>query len=487
MKSSNRKWLIGLAILVALAAVGGFTFYNSSKKVDYITAKVERGEIDAVISSTGTVNAVINVQVGSQVSGNILELHADWNSQVHKGDLVAVIDPLPFQAKVDLAKASIDSAKASVVNARASLKKADSDIANAVANIKNQEANIVKSKSAVSDAKIKLDRRVLMQKDGIIAKEDLDTAQATYDQAVAAKDAADAQLVAAQDSLESAKAQREVVQTQLDTAEASVKQAQANEVQAELDLLHTKIISPVDGFVVARNMDLGQTVAASFSAPTIFNIAKDLTKMQVDANIDESDIGRVKVDQPVTFTVDAFPGEIFKGAVTQIRENATNVQNVITYDVVIHFDNSELKLFPGMTANVRILTDRQTEVLKLPNAAVRFRPPDAAPAEKGKGPGTGGGGGDKGKGGGGGFQGKGGGGRTGGFQTVYLLGEDGKPKPLRVRTGSGDGNFVSVLSDNLKEGDTVITGIQIQAKSGSGGFPGQQQQNFNQFKAAKGF
>jgi HlyD family secretion protein len=243
-------------------------------------------------------------------------------------------------------------------------------------------------------------------------------------------------------------------------------------------------------------MDAGQTVAASFSAPTIFNIAKDLTKMQVDANIDESDIGRVKLEQPVSFTVDAFPGQVFMGSVTQIRQNPTNVQNVITYDVVIHFNNDELKLFPGMTANVRILTDRQMAVLKLPNAAVRFRPPDAPAPEKGKGPGGGGGGGgfgggDKGKGGGGGFGGggRGQGGRGGGgFQTVYLLGEDGKPKPLRVRTGAGDGNFVSVLSDNLKEGDTVITGIQIQAKSGApGGFPGQQQQNFNQFKAGRGF
>src|SRR5215470_5416099 len=436
MKASNRKWLIGLPVLAAIAAVAGFTFYNSSKKVDYITAKIERGEIDSVISSTGTVNAVINVQVGSQVSGNIVELHADWNSHVHKGDLVAVIDPVPFQAKVDQAKASIDSAKASVVNAKASLKKADADIANAFANVKNQEANIVKAKSAVSDAKTKLDRRILMKKDGIIAQEDLDTAQATYDQAVAAQAAAAAQLTATRESLESAKAQREVVQTQLDSAEAQVKQTQANEVQAELDLQHTKIISPVDGFVVARTMDVGQTVAASFSAPTIFNIAKDLTKMQVDANIDESDIGRVKVDQPVTFTVDAFPGQAFMGAVTQIRENATNVQNVITYDVVIRFDNSELKLFPGMTANVRILTDRQTDVLKLPNAALRFRPADAPAHEKG-----GGGGGGRGNfgGKGGQNQGKGRGSGALGFQTVYLLGEDGKPKPERVRLGIGDG------------------------------------------------
>jgi HlyD family secretion protein len=379
------------------------------------------------------------------------------------------------------------------VNAQASLKKSQADVANAKANIANQDANIVKAKSAVSDAKVKLDRRKQMVKDGIVAQEELDTAQATYDQAVALLNAANAQMEAAKDSLESAVAQQDVIRTQIDTAQAAVKQQTANLEQAQLDLSHTQIISPVDGTVIARNMDAGQTVAASFSAPTIFNIAKDLTKMQVDANIDESDIGRVKLEQPVSFTVDAFPGQVFMGSVTQIRQNPTNVQNVITYDVVIHFNNDELKLFPGMTANVRILTDRQMAVLKLPNAAVRFRPPDAPAPEKGKGPGGGGGGfggGDKGKGGGGGFGGgRGQGGRGGGgFQTVYLLGEDGKPKPLRVRTGAGDGNFVSVLSDNLKEGDVVITGIQVQAKNGTpGGFPGQQQQNFNQFKAGRGF
>jgi HlyD family secretion protein len=508
MKASNRKWLIGLAILIALAAVGGFTFYNSSKKVDYLTAKIERGDIDSTISSTGTVNAVINVQVGSQVSGNILELHADFNSKVKKGDVVAVIDPAPFQARVDQAQAALDSAKAAVVNARATLKKSDADIANAKANVANQDANIVKAKSAVSDSKIKLDRRKQMVKDGIVSQEELDTAQSTYDQAAALLNAANAQLDASKDSLESTRAQQEVIRTQLDTAQASVKQQNANLEQAQLDLSHTRIISPVDGTVIARNMDVGQTVAASFSAPTIFNIARDLTKMEVDANIDESDIGRVKLDQPVTFTVDAFPGQLFMANVTQIRQSPTNVSNVITYVVVIRFDNTDLKLFPGMTANVRILTDRQTDVLKLPNAALRFRPPDvAANTDKNK---PGGGGGDGRKGGfggggggtGGGGSGAGGGGRggfggggfgqgrggrgSGGFQTVYLLGEDGKPKPTRVRTGATDGNFVAILSDNIKEGDTVITGIQTPVKSNTpGGFPGQQQQP-NQFKNFKG-
>ena len=486
MRASNGKWVIGLVLVIALAAVGGFTFYNSNKKVDYITAKIEKGDIDAVISSTGACNAVVTVQVGSQVSGNILELHADWNSKVRAGELVAVIDPAPFQAKVDQANAAVDSARAAVINASASVKKADADIANAQANVVNQQANIAKANSALSDAKVKLERRKTMQTQGILSQEDLDTAQATYDQAVAGLDVAKAQLSAAQNSLDSSKAQRDVVLTQVQTANSQVAQQKANLEQAQLDLTHTKIISPVDGTVIARNMDLGQTVAASFSAPTIFNIAKDLTKMQVDASIDESDIGRVKVDQPVTFTVDAFPGQVFMGAVTQIRESPTNVQNVITYDVVIKFDNSDLKLFPGMTANVRILTDRQTDVLKMPNAALRFRPADAPVADKGKAPTGGGGGGGKGGGGGGGGKGGAGGGRGGGVQTVYLVGDDGKPKPVRVRLGVGDGNFVSVLNDAVKEGDVVITGIQVASKSGSGSFPGQQQQQGG-FKGNKGF
>ncbi len=473
MKASNRKWLVGVVMLIALAAVGGFTFYNSSKKVDYLTAKVERGDIDAVISATGTCNAVVNVQVGSQVSGNIQELFADFNTKVKKNQIVARIDPAPFQARVDQAKANVEAAKAAVLNATSTLKKSEADIASAQANVANQNANILKAKSAVQDAKVKLDRRKPLRANGVISQEDLDTAQATYDQAVAALDAAQAQLVAAQNSLDAAKAERDVAQAQLESAQANVKQQQATLEQAELDLSHTEIRAPVDGTVIARNMDVGQTVAASFSAPTIFQIAQDLTKMQVDANIDESDVGRVKLDQPVSFTVDAFPGQIFTGSVTQIRQAATNVQNVITYDVVIRFDNSDLKLFPGMTANVRILTDRQANVLKMPNAALRFRPPDAPVQDKGKG-----GGGFKG-------QGKGRGGALG-FQTVYLLGPDGKPKPERVRLGIGDGNFVAVLSDNIKEGDTVITGIQVGKNSGPTGFPGQQQ-GPGGFKGGRGF
>jgi HlyD family secretion protein len=452
MKSSTTKWLLGAGALIALGVLGGSTYYRNSHKADYMTVRVDRGDIESTISATGNCNAVVTVQVGSQVSGNILKLYADFNTKVKKGQLVAQIDPALFQAKVDQARANLDSAKAAVVNARAMQKKTEADVANAVANVANQKANLVRAQSAVADAKTKYERRVSMVKDKIISQEDLDTAKATYDQAVASLDAVQAQLTAAQSSVESAQAEHEVSQTQLASAEAMVKQNTAALEQADVDLEHTRILAPVDGTVVSRNMDVGQTVAASFSAPTIFLIAQDLTKMQVDTNVDESDVGRVRLGQQANFTVDAYPGVVFPGVVTQIRQAAINVQNVITYDVVVQVSNPDLKLFPGMTANVRILTDRLSGVLKIPNAALRFRPADAMQTQRGP----------RGLG-----QGKG----MPQVQTVYVLDDHGQPAPARVKLGIGDGNFVAVVS-GLTEGQQVVVGTA--SKSGpSGTAPGQ--------------
>jgi HlyD family secretion protein len=451
------KKLLVAVILVAIIGVGAYTYYSRSHTVEYVTARVERGDIEASISATGNCNAVVTVQVGSQVSGNIVQLFADFNTKVTKNQLVARIEPTVFQARVDSARASLDAANAGVVNAQANLKRSDADIANAQANVSNLKANVLHAQSAVNDAKTKLARRLDEFKQGIIAKEDEDTAQATYDQAVASLEAAQAQAAAAQANVVSVQAQKDVAVTQLSSAQAQVKQVAASLQQAQIDLDHTEIRAPVDGTVIARNMDIGQTVAASFSAPTIFQIAQDLTKMQVDANIDESDVGRVMDGQQVSFTVDAYPGTTFHGAVTQIRKAPINVQNVITYDVVIHVDNPDLKLFPGMTANVRIATDKLTGVLKVPAAALRFRPPNVAatPAQA--------------KGGG---QGKG---RAIGQQVIYVLDDQGKPKPVRVRLGIGDGNFSSVQGGDLKEGDMVITAVASANNPASAApFPGQQ-------------
>ena len=448
------KKLLIAVILLAVAGVGAYTYYSRSHTVEYVTARVDRGDIEASISATGNCNAVVTVQVGSQVSGNIVQLFADFNTKVTKNQLVARIDPTIFQAKVDQVQASLDAANAGVINAQASVKRSDADIANAQSNVINLRANIVHAQSALSDSKTKLARRVDMFKQGIIAKEDEDTAQATYDQAVASLAAAQAQVTSAQANVASVQAQREVAVTQLASAQAQVKQAAASLQQAQIDLDHTQIRAPVDGTVIARSMDVGQTVAASFSAPTIFQIAQDLTKMQVDANIDESDIGRVTVGQQVSFSVDAYPTTTFHGEVTQIRKAPINVQNVITYDVVIHVDNPDLKLFPGMTANVRIATDKLTGVLKVPAAALRFRPPTVpTPPAQAKG------GGKKG---------------ASGQQVIYILDDKRQPKAVRVRLGIGDGNFSSVQGGELKEGDMVITSIVSANNPQTPAFPGQQ-------------
>ena len=305
--SKRPKWWLAASLVVLLAIAAAYYFRGSAQPA-YLTTAIDRGDIEAAITATGNVNAVKTVQVGSQVSGNILALYADFNTKVKAGQLVARIDPAIFQARVDQTRAAQDSAKAAVVSARASIVKAASDIAGAEANVASQKANLVHAQSAVADAKLKNDRRIEMVKQGLIAQEEADTYQATYDQAVASLDAAQSAVTAAQSSVASAQAQKDVTQTQLDQAQSQVKQTTATLQQAQLDLAHTQIVAPVDGTVISRNMDVGQTVAASFQAPTIFQIAQDLTKMQVDTNVDESDVGPIRVGQSANFTVDAYPG-----------------------------------------------------------------------------------------------------------------------------------------------------------------------------------
>jgi HlyD family secretion protein len=403
------------------------------------------------------------------VSGNIQALYADFNTKVKKGQLVALIDPQLYQAKVDQARANVDSARASVLNARATLEKSNADIASAEANVANLRANVTRAKSAVKDAQVKFQRRQDLTRQGILATEDLDTAQATYDQAVAQQEAAQAQLDAGVKQVQAATAQRDVADAQLGSAQAQVKQNDASLQQAQVDLEHTRIIAPVDGTVIARQMDVGQTVAASFQAPTIFQVAQDLTKMQVDTNVDEADIGKVEVGQAAMFTVDAHPGQTFRGNVTQIRQAPINVQNVITYDVVVGVNNEDLKLLPGMTANVKVLVDRADNALRIPNAALRFKPTEAsatpndsvqaagsAPSRPGSGQG--------------GWKGR----QPQAQPVIWVLGADGKARPVQVKTGISDGNMTVVESGDLHEGDRVITGEtgNTSGRSASKGGPG---------------
>ena len=352
MGNLKKKYLIAIVVIIVVLA-GGFFLYQWSRKdgsnQKFRLVKVERGEINFVVTATGTINPVINVLVGSQVSGTIKALHADFNSQVKEGQVIAQIDPAIFQAQVDQAKANVLTNQANILNAQA--------------NLANAKANLVKADVAVLDAKKTLDRNLPLVEKKVIAQATMDTAQTSYDTAVAQRDVAKAQIDSAMSQVASSKAQ--------------VEQAKAALNMAETNLRYATIRSPVNGTVISRNVDVGQTVAASLQAPTLFTIAKDLTRMQVDTNVSEADVGRVTVGQDATFTVDAYPGRIFRGKVFEVRNAPIIVQNVVTYDVVIQVDNKDLKLKPGMTANVSVMIAHREGVLKIPNAALRFRPESA--------------------------------------------------------------------------------------------------------------
>jgi HlyD family secretion protein len=332
---TKRKWLI-LAGVVVVAGLFVALSLNNSTQAQHFSAKVERGAINDVVEATGTINSVITVQVGSQVSGSIAKLNADFNSRVHKGDIVALIDPALF---------------------RGALLQATADLKNSQANVESARANLEKAKAALVQTKADYDRAIGLTKDEVMSKQQLDLAKSNYDAAAASVDAAAANITQAE-------------------AQVSLKEAAVEVAQTNLD--YTVIRSPIDGTVVARNVDVGQTVAASLQAPTIFTIAQDLTKMWVYAKTDESDVDNIKVGKVVTFKVDALPKQTFQGVVSQIRMNPTTVQSVVTYDTIIEFANPELKLFPGMTAYVTIPVATVENALKLPNTALRYKPPMVA-------------------------------------------------------------------------------------------------------------
>jgi len=433
------KKLIGIGVVVA-AAVAAFFLLGGRGKAEpkYRTAAVDKGTVTQTVAATGTLSAVTTVKVGSVVSGNVAALHADFNKQVKKGDLLAELDPIPFQEKVNQSKAALEKAQ---VDAR------------------NMEISLRRQKALWSQQ--------------LAAQADLDQAQANYDSAVAA-----------------------------------VNQAKANLSSSETDLRNSKIIAPIDGVVVDRQYDVGQPVAASFTAPTIFTIAQDLTKMQVSADVSESDIGMCKVGQPVRFNVDAYPDQTFRGKIAQIRLNATVNQNVVTYPVIIEVNNEDLALRPSMTANVSIDVATVRDVLRVPNAALRFRPetdgskpaptPEAvaaqAPPGQGTAPGQGaapGGGSSSGAGGRRGgagsqaaggpmagaarqFDHTGGGGKRKPGQTVYTVPgpqAEAAPKPVEIRPGITDGRYTQVAAGDLKAGDTVIVGLVTAKADATAGRP----------------
>jgi HlyD family secretion protein len=407
----------------------------------YVTVAVDRGDIVDVVGATGVLQAVITVQVGSQVSGTIKELMADFNSTVKKDQVIARLDPSSFVARVNQSKANLASAR----------------------------ANVERSQAAIDDAKQKYDRARELAKQNLVPASDLESARATYEGAVA----------------------------QHHANLAAVKQANAALNQAQVDFDHTVITAPVDGVVLARNVDVGQTVAASFQAPVLFVIANDLARMQVNASIDEADIGRVRAGQDVTFTVDAFPEQKFEGRLEQVRLQPVTTQNVVTYNTIISVDNARLRLMPGMTATVSVIVRNRPNALRVPTAALRFRPEGfedrraagqrgaAAGPASGVTAGTPATGGFGPRGGSGELGARSGsergdwrarmqggseaGGRTGESHApggrpglVFVLGPDGQPKATPVKLGISDGRFVELV-EGIAEGTLVLTGIEESA------------------------
>jgi len=374
-----KKIAILIVILIVIAVAGYFLLRGKGQEPQFRTDKVTRGDIEMAVTATGTVNPVTTVLVGTQVSGTLKNIYVDFNSPVKKGQLIAQIDPALVEAQVNQARANLLSAK----------------------------ANVEKAEASQVDSKRTMERNKELLAKNLIAQSDFDTAETNYETAKASVSAAKSQ----------------------------VAQNEAALSSAETNLFYTKIVSPVDGIVVSRNVDVGQTVAASFQTPTLFSIAQDLTKMQIDTNVAEADIGNVKVGEDVEFTVDAYPDITFKGKVWQVRNAPITVQNVVTYDVVIQVNNPELKLKPGMTANVSIIIAIKKDVLKISNAALRFKP-----AEKSKDP----------------AQQKG--------SAVWIL-EQGKPKRIPISTGISDGSYTELVSGDIKEGEELIVESLIKAKA----------------------
>jgi HlyD family secretion protein len=459
-----------LAILLASGAIIIFVAAFWGKKADasdFITAKAERSSVEVTVSATGTVQAVTTVQVGSQSSGTVAWLGADFNSQVTRGQVIARLDSSNFEAQVE-------NARASLANAEAAVQGATTEIANQSANVQAAKANQEVARVQRDDAVAAANRYKDLQ--NVISGREIEAAQAQAN-------AAAGRLVQATAQVSQAEAAMQTSRARLEQAKAQLAQARAQLEQATVNLSHTVITSPIDGVVVSRNVDVGQTVAASLQAPTLFTIANDLTKMQVLASVDEADVGQVREGIKANFTVDAFPGETFSGTVSQIRLNAQSLQNVVTYTAVVDVSNPELKLRPGMTTNITFPVAARENVIVTPNAALRFRPTlseaeqEALRAEmearrqqraESRGEQAGGRAERAGQGGGqraGQVAGQGAGQRQAADgasqtprQTVWVLVGGKKLEPRFVRTGLTNGRVTEIVGGNLEEGDIIVIG-----------------------------
>ena len=345
---------------VALFLWVGYVTVGARTTAQYFTAKVDHGDISQVVQATGTINPVNTVPVGSVVSGNVVSVSVDFNSQVKKGDILAQIDPVPFQVALAQAQAAYQNSVANVANLEA-------QIGTSQANVGTMKANVAKAHATTIDMETQQKRTKILTDQGVLSAQQNDDAQANYDEAVAAENAAVAQEKQAESQLAATIAQRDQAKAQVLIQKSAVD-------SAKLQLSYCTIVAPIDGTVINRTVNVGQPVAASLQAPNLFSIGQDLKHMLVYSNTDEADVGRIKVGKQATFRVDAFPREVFNGTVSQVRMNATTIQNVVTYNTMVAFDNLDLRLFPGMTAYISIPVAEAKNVVKIPNGALRFKP-----------------------------------------------------------------------------------------------------------------
>lgn len=451
-----------IMILIAAGVLGIWYLYlrGADATTGYMTGRVTKGNIRNTVSATGTLQAVTTVQVGSQVSGTIQALYADFNTEVKKGQVIAQLDPAIFRAQVKQARANLEQSRAELIDSKARLTAARASVENLRAGVSGADANLAALKAQLDDARSFYKRQEELAENGIISNRELELARTGYQSARARYDQAQSQLDQARLSeRSSAGAGLDQAQAQVEMAEARIKQTAASLELAEANLSHATIQSPIDGIVVLRNVDVGQTVAASLQAPTLFTIANDLTRMQVIANIDEADIGVINVNNRVRFTVDAYPGKSFQGTINQVRLNPQNVQNVITYNVVIDVSNPDLMLKPGMTASLIFFIAERNGVLRIPNAAFRFTPQDMTPKRirealpeadraveiaSSSDPVL-----------------------EGQMRVVWVQGIDKQLQPRLIRIGITDGSMTEMAEGKISEGETVIVGQSVAGQNQS--------------------
>ncbi len=381
MGTNLRKWLIGTGVVAVLAAGGYWAWRPAggpSSEAAYRTAPIDRGQITAAVRATGTLTPMTTVLVGSQLSGQIVEILADYNSQVKAGQVVARLNSDQIRTRRDAAQADVMQARADLLVKRAQLDRARSTRLKANSTVKDLEAQRDRVAAQLADAKRTFERQTELFSRGAGSQQTLDTARTQLEVQTATLASSEAQVASAKAELNGLDADILLAEGQVKSGEALIAQRDAKLKDILIDLERTDIRSPVDGVVVQRQVDLGQTVAASLSTPTLFQIAQDLRTIDIYANVDEADVGRLKAGQPTTFTVNAYPNRTFEGRVEMVRLGAQTIQNVVTYTGVIRVENRDMALLPGMTANLQVVTEDRRDVLRVANAALRFRPAGAA-------------------------------------------------------------------------------------------------------------